>query len=59
MADEHAHLRDVAKFLQDADGAAKRTDALAARIGNDENFFCKRAYERRDHGAVAARLGFI
>ena len=39
MADEHAHLRDVAKFLQDADGAAKRTDALAARIGNDENFF--------------------
>jgi hypothetical protein len=44
MADEHAHLRDVAKFLQDANGAAKGTYALAAWIWNDENFFCKRAY---------------
>jgi len=44
MADEHALFRDVAKFLQNADGAAKGTYALAAWIWNDENFFCKRAY---------------
>jgi hypothetical protein len=59
MADEHSALRDVSKLLQDADCAAERTNALAARIGNDEDFFCKRAHERRDHGAVSTRLGFI
>ena len=59
MAYEHSALRDVSKFLQDAYGTAKRTNALAARIGNDEDFFCKRAHERRDHGAVSPRLGFI
>ena len=59
MADEHSALRDVSEFLQDADCAAERTNALAARIGNDEDFFCKRAHERRDHGAVSTRLGFI